>query len=258
MTIILSPGVTDHGAYLGYDNLLTKGTVSASSAAVGFEAVNASDWLPWTWWQPATAGTQYLNLTLAAAAQADYLAIASHDLGLKGASVQLQYSTDNATWTGAHAAVLPAGADVVFVLFPIVSARYWRVMISATASLGIVSFGRRLKIPNGLPDGFTPPALNRQDEITNNEAESGAVLGRTLIRRLVDVDIRLRVLEPDWVRREWVPLAAHAATKPLFFAPQASIYPGEAVICWCDSFDAPRYSGYMFMEAGIKGKGRTR
>lgn len=247
-------------AYICHDNLLRQGaSVIASSEAVGFEADRAYDWLGHTWWKPAAAGTHTLTLTLSSAKTANYFAVANHDLGAQNATVKLQYSLDGgSTWLDATASEGAAaiGTKVLLLVFPDISASKWRVQTvsGGTPSIGNVSFGRRVQLPHGVHVGFSPPNLNRENEIINATSEGGAFIGRSVIRKGSNIDLSLRALAPAWVRNTWEPFVDHAEMFPFFFGWDVTGYPWESALCWSESIESARYDEPKMMSAGFKAR----
>lgn len=254
---------------IGYHNLLNDPTVTSivadpagNPAAAGFEIANVHDWLDHDFWKATTAGVDAgFKLTLSGALTADYFAVAAHDLFTQGATIQLQYWT-GAAWADAVAAFGPADNGVRFKTFNSISAAQWRVLVSgaptAAVSLGVVSFGNRLTIPAPVGLGFSPPNFAHADQILNNRANGGALLGRSVIGKGIDLDsISFDLLDPAWMRTNWIPFMEHATKYPFFFQWNDSDYNNEGALVWTSGpISRPQYNQPKHMSARLDLVGR--
>lgn len=257
MPIIIGSAESVYGA-VGYRNLMEEGGITASSQTTGYEAVNAATWTTYNKWLPTAGGLQYLTCTLPGAETASYFAVYGHDLGAKGGSVQLQYSTDGSTWSNATDPVAPSGTQVVFKRFSAILAQYWRFKVSTptdAAYIAVAAFGPALEFPQGWRDGFQPPLLNDYRD-TTHQSEGGNFIGRSVVADPLSLQIRVTALDPAWVREHWVPFRRHAEAKPFFVSWDAVDHPFEAAYCWTQGKQPqPQYDDYVFMSVGLSVEG---
>lgn len=223
--------------------LLTAAT--ASSAATGYSAANAWDWLTTTYWSPTSNGVQTLTFQFSSAVSADYFGLYRHNLGTVGASVKLQHSPDGSTWTDAFTAVTPDDNEIVLQTFTSASKTYWRIRFDLGSSavsmfVGIVAFGPRLTTQYGMPAGFVAPRHGRATQILNNKTEGGQFAGRSIVARGARSTITIRNATQAWARSYWEPFVRHAELKPFFFSRNHTTYPDDAAFCWTDG-DIPEY-----------------
>lgn len=223
--------------------LLTAAT--ASSAATGYSAANAWDWLTTTYWSPTSNGVQTLTFQFSSAVSADYFGLYRHNLGTVGASVKLQHSPDGSTWTDAFTAVSPDDNEIVLQTFTSASKTWWRIRFDLGSSaeslyVGIVAFGPRLTTQYGMPAGFVVPRHSRSTQILNSKTEGGQFAGRSIIARGARSTITIRNATQAWARQQWEPLVRHAELKPFFFSRNHADYPEDAVYCWTDG-EIPEY-----------------
>jgi len=219
--------------------------VTASSAATGYIAANAWDWLTTTYWSPTSNGVQFLLFAFSWPVGADYFAMYRHNLGTVGASVKLQHSVDAVTWIDAFPAVSPDDNEIVLRAFTGVHRTFWRILFdlgSSAASLfvGIVAFGPRLTTEYGMPAGFVVPRHSRSTQILNSKTEGGQFAGRSIIARGARSTITIRNATQAWARAYWEPFVRHAELKPFFFSRNHTDYPEDAVYCWTDG-EIPEY-----------------
>jgi len=236
-------------ALICYDNLaesplLTAAT--ASSAATGYSAANAWDWLTTTYWSPTSNGVQTLTFEFSADVTADYFGLYRHNLGTVGASVKLQYSTDGSTWSDAFTAQTPDDDEILLKTFTAQTADWWRIRFDLGSSaetlyVGIVAFGQKLTTQYGMPAGFVVPRHGRATQILNNKTEGGQFAGRSIIARGARSTITIRNATQAWARSYWEPFVRHAELKPFFFSRNHTDYPEDAAFCWSDG-EIPEYA----------------
>lgn len=205
---------------IGYDNIFEDGVVSVTHEDADFPKENALDWLTYSCYKTATAvATVYYSVHLGYGATADYVGIAGHNLGTKGATVVLQYNSGSG-WVNCHTVVAPSDDDTIFILFDSVTAEDFRlaiVSIDADTCIGILAAGDRLTVPRGVRTGWRPP-LMRSYETIANFAETNVSLGRSLRTRFDTVALDFQGFTESFTRDSWMPFLEHAKSKPFFFA----------------------------------------
>ncbi len=238
---------------IGYDNHLEEGTTTTD----GSDPENAYDWFTHDAWTTANP-TSYLENTPGGTKTVDYLAVAAHDIDEQTGSIKLQH------WTGAAYADTP-GSDYTppdgspFMLtFAAVSATKFKVVLSgldANASVGVVSIGQRLELERGFAAGFVSPSLARTDKIMNARTQSGAFLGRSLIRTGVGGRLRLNHLSESWVRNSLEPFLLHARDKGWFLLWNKDTQTTEVAYCWTTKMPQPPFEspGLISVSIGYEG-----
>lgn len=203
-----------------------------------------------------TGGTLPETLISTSATTADYFAMYDHDYAQTGASVVLQYSDDDSTWTNAFDPIFPATSKPIFKTFTQSSHKYWRIYVDGVIkSIGIMMFGKRLDFANGLTFGFAPPALAQQNQPKNNVSPTGNFIGRTVEAKPIRSSLVFNpTFAAPWVRQYWPDLIRHMENKPFFVLPEDG-HPDEAVFCWADNIPAPAYaSTFMKLDIPIMAK----
>ena len=226
---------------IGYKNVLETGTVTASTEASGFDKESAYDWRPFTFWQP-TAVPASLVVDMGSAVDVDYFALASHDLFDNGSTIVLQYSNDNFSGdiNDAFTAITPSDNDVIFETFATINERYWRIYVTGgVSSIGVTSFGEQTDLTKGMAIRFAPPTLSRDSKMITSESNKGQFLGRSIERTGYPGMVKLRLLDPAWVRSTWDVFIDHAELKPFFFSWDDGDYSDEAVLAWTNGKIGP-------------------
>src|SRR3990172_2311955 len=155
--------------------------LTADSEATGYEAAYLLNRLETNYWLSGSTATQYLTDTGSAGdgADVDYLVLYSHNLHTAGATVTLQYSSDNfaADVHDAFTGEIPAGDAIYFKTFALIHADYWRLKISGATSapkITIGYWGMATEL-DYCTTSFDPNA--QKDNAIVNRSETGYVLG---------------------------------------------------------------------------------
>ncbi|MGX7703806.1 hypothetical protein [Methylobacterium sp. Gmos1] len=260
MTLFILPSSTtaQNPCRIAYDNLLERGTVTASSENAAYPVANAYDWLTCDFFKPAAAGTVYINLTLTMPGSANYLAVYNQDVYKYGGTIGLQYY-NGTTWVDATSGVAPANNAPRIVFFDTKTATQWRLVIICTQvfSLGVVSFGQYLALPYGMYLGWAPPRFARATRLTTSLSDGGAFLGRSVLANGIRTTLVVQFVPTAWMEANWLPLVRHIERKPFFFAPQVVKRPLDVALVWSeDEVPAPtftHYNGYMGATLNIRG-----
>lgn len=243
-------------AYVLYDNLLTHSSLAASSTNSGSHVRNAVDWRTNTSWQTSTTGMQYLSIDREGVAFADAFALARHNL--KSATtgiVNLEYF-DGSVWVAATTFNIASDNQTFLKLFNGVNADQWRlgfnVLSDQTLSIAVAMLGRVVNLPFGMPIGFIPPRHNPQIEYVNNKTEGGAFVGRSVVRKGYQADLKQPRVKTVWLRSEGEKFKAHAETKPFIFSWSHVKYPQDAVYCWASTIAQNETLDYKYQAFSMK------
>lgn len=244
-----------------YDNVLpTASAISVTSEATGYAKENAYDWLTWDFWKPTAAGTVYYTVDLGAAQLLNAWGLYAHDLGANGASIKLQYSSDNfaADINDVGIAVSPTGTEPVLKTFTAINARYWRWEIasaSVASKIGVLMLGSYLQPPAPLEVGHEPDSMASQYEPMVNLSQESAILGASLYKKPFPGKLDISLLTPDWIRNYWYPFLQHVEQSPkgFLYLPQSVNYPSEVSYCILDkAYPTPKYSQAAWMDANLQ------
>lgn len=221
------------------------GTASASSAATGFPASAAKSMNTYETWSPVDFPAWW-KIDAGAAVDVNYCGIAGHTLA--GNDVLIQYSANDTDWTDVGTASAVADGKPILIMFPSVSARYWRVLVSGPAETTVahIRFGEMLAMMNPILNGHSPAPLNRDTVISQNRSERGQFLGNSIIRGGVKTSAHWKHLTPGWYRANFDPFVLAARTDTFFFAwrpAPSSQSANDVAYCWTKSDIGPEYMG---------------
>ena len=237
-------------ARIGYENLTYGLTPVASTSAAGRPAVAATYPTTFEFWTP-TALPATWTVDFGTAKAVDYCGLVAD---LNGATVLVQSSPDNVTWT--TQATMTTGR-IGMALFAEVSARYWRLNVSGFFPLiAVVYLGKSLAMQRKIYQGHTPLTLARETEFTNNASEGGQWLGRSIVRKGASASCAWAHLKADWYRANFDPFVKAARTAPFFVGWRPQQYPAELGFVWTDGDIQPNNSGPRdFMDVSMSFRG---
>jgi len=199
MPVVISGAATDtNKAVVVWNNKATALNVTASTAASGYPAVNAVDPATWSSWKP-TSVPAWIRSDMVVATNIDAVGIAAHTLATSGATIAIERSSDNVTWTNVYT-YSPLTDDDILILFPALSYRYWRVYVTgAVANIGYVSFSSKLAFPQTPIDSYTPLHHARQYTKMFNDSIKGAMLGNRVMAAGAETSVDLGFVDRAFV-----------------------------------------------------------
>lgn len=178
-------------------------------------------------------GTLPSNLLSVAATTADYFAMYAHDMAQTGASVVLQYSDDDSTWTNAFDPIFPSSEKPILKSFTQSSHEYWRLYLDgAVQQIGVTMFGTVLEMQRGLSVGYKAFTMGSENKAINSESNSGNFIGKSVIKEPVTASLDFEYITPGWLRQYWPTMIATLDTSPFFVVPHPTDYPDEVGYCW--------------------------
>lgn len=193
-------------------------------------------------WQPTDSGATW-RVDLGSSQPVDYVAIGAHTLATAGASLTIEYSSDDASWTQVMS-VTPGDNAAIMCQFVEVSARYWRITLPGGApEIGVIYIGRMLEMQRPIYGGHAPLNLSRTTTIRTSRSRSGQFLGQQYRRKGYETSISFSNLKADWIRETFAPLIEDARTQPYFLAWRPSQFPKETGYVWTGDDIVPQNSG---------------
>ena len=181
------------------DNVFTNGTWFGWGGGVRENALGDNTFDFWTSTSTASAG---ISVDMGSPQSCDGIGIAAHNLGTVGATVQVQTSANNSSWT-TRLSVSPLTDTTIFGVFPVVSARYWRVIITdGPFSIGVLKLGRRIIIPSGVSLGHVAANHAERIELLSNDSIDGQFLNTRVIRRSGKVNLDFGIVPASFVEND--------------------------------------------------------
>jgi hypothetical protein len=208
---------------------------------------NCVDWRDFSYFQ-ADSGT--LDYTVGADTGLDSFSVyVASFTGTGAETIEIQYESAPSTFTSLQT-VNPAGGKLTFDEFSsvtVLSGRKIRIIITVgTGSLLIRQLvaGEALTAEYGQYESMTYPDLLGGVKVTNNIAQNGSVLGRSIKRTERMGKIELDYLTPSWVRNTWEPFAAHMARYPFIYLPDPTNHPTVVAFTVAEQIATPQNTPY--------------
>lgn len=132
----------------------------------------------------------------------DCMAIAAHNLGSSGATVDFQHDSDeDDTWT-TIGSVTPSDDSPILFMFAPITSRRWRLTVrnGANPYVGVWRVAEALQMERPFYAGFTPARMSRMTETLGNISGSGELLGRSRKRSILEARYQWANLTYTWVR----------------------------------------------------------
>lgn len=180
-----------------WDNLLTGGTLTASTEESGAEVENITTGSTFDYWTPTTtSGAVYLDTGTPKTASA--LGIAAHNLGSLGATITVKDASGPTTL----ATVSPTDDKTILILFDETSTSDWEIEItgaSAAFSIGVMTLGEPLIFETGITPSYTPLWMAENIELFNNKSLGGQFFQNRIVRKSSEGIVNLNILDRDFV-----------------------------------------------------------
>jgi len=213
------------------------GTVTATTAAAGFAAVNALPPRTDSAWQP-TAIPATWTLTYPTARDVSFVGIAKHDLGTQNATIAIEYLVGS-TWTAfpGAGALEPVDDTPILLLTALTEVDGMRVRITNADDEPTISI-----IMAGLADEWPRPFVWTGQPITegdrigfeNTIAVTGNWLGRSVVSDGLQFGVGMNHVTEAWRQTDLKAFKAYANGEDaaFFIALRPLDYPDELAYAW--------------------------
>ena len=226
--------------FVAWDNFAARlATLGGTAVLAGGERANAVTGSTYDKWRPNVSGTTAaLSFDFGVVTAIGFAAIAAHNANVFGATVQLQSSPDNATWTTVASAVATVGV-MAFRVTGV--ARYWRfnftgLTAAAPLSVGVAFLSRELIMPRRLYQGYAPVITATEVQLQSNVSVGGQLLGSSVITQGSRLSANISLIPSAFIRgADWVAFqTAFGIGKGFFFAWRPDAFPQDVHYCWRD------------------------
>ena len=238
-----------------YDNVLRGITPTFSGTTLsGKPPANATDWADYSYF---TANSGNLDFTMTADTDIDSVSIYVKTVAGSN-SIELQYESAPATFTSLKTFSSPSGTldYEEFSGVTVSSGRKIRFVITAATTIDIrqLVVGERLEFEQGAWSTVTPSTFLQGVKLTNDMAQNGSLLGRSIKRLERAGKIKLDHLTDSWVRASWEPFAIHSARYPFIFVWDYSGHPDDTAFSYAAKISPPSHgtAGRLSAEMDIR------
>lgn len=185
-----------------------KPLVTSSGDAVGYPAINVIDPATFSSWKGVSAPSN-VRYDFGTAVSVNGFGIVAHNIFSSGASYEVQYSSAGVVWTTVHGETPSSDADI-YCIFPAVSARYWRILITGfVANVGIFIVGNRLIFPHAPVTDYKPLHHARQYTKQFNDSIGGHFLGTSVLSAGAETSVNMGFFERSWLESNILPFEFH-------------------------------------------------
>lgn len=228
---LTNTALDDNSGVIGYQNLVTPSTISATSQTSTNPITNAAN--PATAWGWIAGSTLTQTITInTGGQQVDYIGIAKHNLNQIGLTVTIKYN---------GITVVPAQPvsekQALLFLNNIASPDTVEIIISGATippRIAVLYVGKALRLQRNIYVGHTPISYGRNRTAINGVSENGQYLGEIVVREVNTTSVNLQNLTPDWYRQNLDPFFALSPRVPCFWAWRPSKYEDEVGYCWIE------------------------
>lgn len=240
--IILSETAGDqpltHARIAHSNNWYSSGSITASSTANGFFASGPNNSLTYEKWKPSVA-TATWEIDIGSVSTVDYCAIAAHNMGTSGNTLQVQYF-NGSIWVNAIPATAINDNMPIFCIFSKQDAQRWRISISGGAApeIGVIRFGAAMQMPQAIYGGHSPLDYGRMTRSRSAYSMSGEFLGRSKQRGWLETSFDWTHLTRAWIDTHWKSFQKAAESEPFFIAWRPSDF-SEVGYCQTERVPAP-------------------
>lgn len=228
---LTSTQLEDNAGIIGYKNLVTPSTITATSEVSTNPITNAAN--PATAWGWNAANTSDQTITINTQAQEiDYIGIAKHNLNQIGLTLEVKYN--------GVTVVEPqpvSSKQALLFLNNLASPDTVELIIRGATTpprIAVLYIGKALRLQRNIYVGHTPINYGRDRTSINGVSENGQYLGEIVVRETNTTSVNLQNLDPDWYRTELDPFFALKPRPPCFWAWRPSKYPAEVGYAWIE------------------------
>ncbi|MBT9169442.1 MAG: hypothetical protein DDT19_02802 [Syntrophomonadaceae bacterium] len=228
-----------------FDNRFLDGTPTATSTAAGFSVLNIRDGKTYTYWRAAHAGTNFITVDCGVARAVSTFAVIGHNLASASATVSVESSADNITWTVRLAGFTPSSDKAFLRIVNWAIARFWRIrIVTATVIpfIAVAVIGSRTEFP--FPPDVPYIPYRESIEAETSIGKTGHILGSVIRFKPIEITARFSNLPREWVMNYFIFFwNSHISNlRPFFWAWNIGVYPDMIFYVTVDktaSFETP-------------------
>jgi len=243
----------DNRPFIGYRNLVTPNTVTASSETVANPITNVANPATAWGWVSGTTATQAITIDTQGQ-EVDYIGIAKHNLNQPGLTIKVKYN---------GITVVPeqsvSSQQALLFLNNLASPDTIEIEITGATTpprIAVLYIGKGVRLERNLYVGHTPITYGRNRTSINGVSENGQYLGEIVVREINETSVNLQNLTPEWYRNQLDPYFDLSPRPPCFFAWRPSKYEAEIGYVWVDGnprVDNQRPNGMMSASWNFRG-----
>lgn len=226
--------------FVAWENLGAAATLGGTAVITGGDRANAVSGSTYDKWRPdVTTSEALLKFDFGTATSINFAAIVAHNAFNYGASVAVEYSSDDVTYTdGGAGVVTPSDNKAIVWRMASISARYWRLKFTGLTSgddlsVGVAFLGNELVIPRRFYQGFSPVLTPTDVQLQSNVSVGGHLLGGSVISRGSTLSAQITNIDASFIRSaDWLAFqTAFGEGQGFLFAWRPEKYAGDVYYC---------------------------
>lgn len=247
---------------IGWQNIVTTGTLAADTEASGFPASNVANPSTAEIWKAADTTKQYLTVTPPGMEPVDYWAVARHNFGSAKIPISIErYDAIEDEWQEIVAPFLLSNDEPLMIRFDANEGAPTRLCMdvgSEPATAAVVYAGKLLILPPHISLGFTPINYGRRTDVSEDVSERGNFLGRPQFSSWRESVMSLVYIDEDWYEANMDAFIEAAQSRPFFVAWNPLHRPRHVGYCWIKAGSNPEPSyqtstGLLSIELPMRG-----
>lgn len=229
--VLSSEVLRTNAGLLGFDNIVTFDSVSATSQTLENPITNIANPATAYSWEATSAATQTITIQ-SDGREIDYIGIARHNLDQPGLFVTIRY---NGIIVSA-AQPVSSNQAILFLLNTASPTTIEIIITFATVAprVAVLYVGKALKLERNIYVGHTPITFGRNRKTINGISENGQYLGEIVVRQSNTTGVKLENLTPEFYRNELDPFFAAVPRIPCFWAWRPDSFPTEVGYAWVE------------------------
>lgn len=243
MSVVIETGFTGNTYPLTHGRVCwerrTGGTISATTEASGFAAVNAGNIRTDSAWRPTGTTLERWERAFGNAQNVSFLGIAKHDIGTQLGTVDVQVQlAGSGTWTTiAGSSTSPTDNNPLLFLFETVSVDAIRIRVSGLAAaptIGVIACGVADEWPQRFRWTGTPITEGDQTSFENNVTNTGAWVGRSRRSDGLAFELTMNHASETWRAGDFADFKEYVNgdEAAFFIASWPGKYPKEVSFAW--------------------------
>lgn len=200
------------------------------------------------YWQ-ASAMPATWKINLGQARDINYVGVAGHQIGSKGATAKVELSLDDSAYTQLASDAVPTNDTPLMFIGSQTTGQYVRLTLTGSlvprvASIYVGVTLQMMKMPAG---GWRPVPLARKTTLQQTLSRGGQFLGQGFRSHGIESEIGFKNLSAAWIRSgaftNFDAFSRAARGLPYFLAWNPLQYPSEIGYVWTEKDIVPKYSG---------------
>lgn len=217
--INLNPAVDNRTVVLWNNHgALNSTTVTAVGSAAGFPAINVIDPATYNSWKANAPAGANIRFSFTEPRLVQAVGIAAHTIASSAAMCAIRSSENGTSWTVRHSFTPTTDEDILVILPPDLTYRYWDVNFSFGApNIGVLYMGPMVTFPCTPIDNYKPTLHAKRFNKVFNSSITGQFLGNRVMGSGGATSVTFPLLSKSWVEGPLLPFSNNYNRGGTFF-----------------------------------------